>query len=96
MKYHDWFNAGTDKSAFQTDDQLEYDGLGRLGLMVYPDGEELTYDYDAGGLAQTVNGVEEGLIRVQIGVDPKAARSSRTSRTPGPTSTCMTASTTSC
>ena len=32
--------------------------------------KSLTYDYDEGGLAQTVNGSEEGLIRVQIGVDP--------------------------
>jgi RHS repeat-associated protein len=70
MKYHNWFNAGPDKSEFQTTMTFEYDGLGRIASLVYPDGEELTYDYDAGGLATSIVGVEEGLIRVQVGVDP--------------------------
>ena len=69
MKYHDWFNT-TDKSAFQTTMQWTYDGLGRIATVTYPDTEKLTYGYDEGGLAQTINGAEEGVITVQIGVDP--------------------------
>lgn len=69
MKYHDWDKA-TDKSPFQTAMSWTYDGLGRIETMTYPDSEVLTYDYDEGGLTQTINGVEEGLIRVQTGIDP--------------------------
>ena len=69
MKYHDWFNETTDFSRFQTTMTWEYDGLGRIASLVYPDGEELTYDYDAGGLPQSINGVEEGLIKVPV-IDP--------------------------
>ena len=69
MKYHNWAGA-IDKSDFQTTMKWSYDGLGRIGTMTYPDSEVLTYGYDEGGLARTVNGVEEGLIKVQIGEDP--------------------------
>jgi RHS repeat-associated protein len=68
-KYHNWFDA-IDKSPFQTTMEWTYDGLGRIHTVTYPDGEILTYGYDEGGLAQTVAGVEEGLIRQQIGIDP--------------------------
>ena len=69
MKYHNWDNA-TDKVPFQTAMKWSYDGLGRIQTITYPDSEVLTYGYDEGGLAQTVNGVEEGLKKVQTGVDP--------------------------
>ena len=69
MKYHNWDNA-TNKAEFQTTMDWTYDGLGRIQTITYPDSEVLTYGYDEGGLAQTVNGVEKGLIKVQTGVDP--------------------------
>jgi RHS repeat-associated protein len=68
MKYHDWFNS-VDKDPFRWTTTWTYDGLGRMATMTYPDGEMLTYDYDSGGLAQSIVGVEEGLIKVLIGYD---------------------------
>jgi RHS repeat-associated protein len=69
MKFHDWFNPGTDKSRFRWTTEWDHDGLGRLASMTYPDGEELFYDYDAGGRVRNVVGEEDGLRRVLVGVD---------------------------
>lgn len=68
MKYHDWFN-NPGKAQFQWTTQWAYDGLGRMASMIYPDGETLTYDYDSGGLAQSIVGVEQGLEKVIVGYD---------------------------
>ena len=95
MKYHDWFN-NTDKTPYQTTTEWTYDGLGRIETLTYPDGEVLTYDYDSGGLAQSIDGVEEGPDQgASSAPTPRATRSTRISPTPGRTSTSRTASTTS-
>ena len=49
MKLHAW-TPSTDQTRFTWATQWQYDGLGRLKTMVYPDSERLTYGYDAGGL----------------------------------------------
>jgi YD repeat-containing protein len=38
----------------------ESDYLGRMQRVAYPDGESVTYTYDAGGNVQTVTGTKEG------------------------------------
>ncbi len=67
MKTHGWYNVTDgDYSKFQWTTEWDYDGLGRLKSMVYPDGERLTYDYDAGGLLRTIDGEEDGFITVPV------------------------------
>lgn len=51
---------------FQWTTEWTYDGLSRLDTMTYPDGEKLTYDYDAGGLTSSIVGEEPGLVRVPV------------------------------
>ncbi len=67
MKLHNWDPARAEHFTWTT--RWDYDGLGRLLHMTYPDGERLTYDYDAGGLVRTVTGEEEGYEDVIIGFD---------------------------
>ncbi|SIN86106.1 toxin TcdB middle/N-terminal domain-containing protein [Agromyces cerinus] len=61
IKLHNW-KPGDEK--FQWTTEWVYDGLSRISTMTYPDGEVLTYDYDAGGLTKSVVGDEPGLVRV--------------------------------
>ena len=55
MKLHAWTPTG-DQTKFTWTTQWQYDGLGRLKSMVYPDSERLTYGYDAGGLVNFISG----------------------------------------
>jgi RHS repeat-associated protein len=68
MKLHNWTPAA-DQSKFTWTTQWQYDGLGRLKSMVYPDSERLTYGYDAGGLVNAISGDEDGVKTVIIGYD---------------------------
>jgi RHS repeat-associated protein len=68
MKLHAW-TPGGDQSRFTWTTQWQYDGLGRLKSMVYPDSERLTYGYDAGGLVNFVAGDEDGFKTIIIGYD---------------------------
>jgi RHS repeat-associated protein len=45
---------------------FRFDGLGRLLSMVYPDGEELSYTYDAGGQVKAAAGVLQGVRSVYL------------------------------
>ena len=69
MKLHNWTPAA-DQSKFTWTTQWQYDGLGRLKSMVYPDSERLTYGYDAGGLVNFISGDEDGFKTVIVGTDP--------------------------
>ena len=69
MKLHNWTPAA-DQSKFTWITQWQYDGLGRLKSMVYPDSERLTYGYDAGGLINFISGDEDGYKTVVVGTDP--------------------------
>jgi len=69
MKLHAW-KPDADQSKFTWTTQWQYDGLGRLKSMVYPDTERLAYDYDAGGLVRSITGEEDGFITVLVGTDP--------------------------
>ena len=40
--------------------RFSHDTWGRLGLLTYPDGEELTHRYDSGGLLRELSGVKGG------------------------------------
>ncbi len=68
MKLHNWTLAA-DQSRFTWTTQWQYDGLGRLKSMVYPDSERLTYGYDAGGLVNFISGDEDGYKTIIIGYD---------------------------
>ena len=68
MKLHDWTPLA-DQSEFTWTTQWQYDGLGRLKSMVYPDSERLTYGYDAGGLVNFISGDEDGYETVVVGTD---------------------------
>src|SRR5262249_49763669 len=59
MKLHNW-TPTADQSQFTWTTQWQYDGLGRLKSLVYPDSERLTYGYDAGGLVNFISGDEDG------------------------------------
>ncbi|MFF2275959.1 SpvB/TcaC N-terminal domain-containing protein [Agromyces sp. NPDC058126] len=63
IKLHNW-KPGDPR--FQWTTEWVYDGLSRIKTMTYPDGEVLTYDYDAGGLTKSVVGDEPGLKRVPV------------------------------
>ncbi|MEK6749083.1 MAG: SpvB/TcaC N-terminal domain-containing protein [Pseudomonadota bacterium] len=39
----------------------EYDSFGRLQRLVYPDGDQLHYDYDAGGSVARIHGSKDGV-----------------------------------
>ena len=69
MKTHQWFNPSFDRSKVRWTTEWTYDALSRIATVKYPDTEQLTYDYDFGGLVSNVVGSELGFIRVQIGVD---------------------------
>jgi RHS repeat-associated protein len=69
MKLHAWTPTG-DQTKFTWTTQWQYDGLGRLKSMVYPDSERLTYGYDAGGLVNFISGDEDGIKTVVVGTDP--------------------------
>jgi RHS repeat-associated protein len=45
----DPFGTGVDPDPPAWETAWEYDSLGRLAVLTYPDGEELTHDYDLGG-----------------------------------------------
>jgi RHS repeat-associated protein len=47
-----------DEQTFET--QWEYDSWNRLLSMVYPDGEEVTYTYNEGGLLRSMEGKKQG------------------------------------
>ena len=68
MKLHNW-KPDADQSQFTWTTQWQYDGLGRLKSMVYPDSERLTYGYDAGGLVNFISGDEDGYETVVVGTD---------------------------
>ena len=68
MKLHNW-TPEADQSEFTWTTQWQYDGLGRLKSMVYPDSERLTYGYDAGGLINFISGEEDGYETVVVGMD---------------------------
>lgn len=68
MKLHNWTPAAN-QSKFTWTTQWQYDGLGRLKSMVYPDSERLTYGYDAGGLVNFISGDEDGYKTVVVGYD---------------------------
>ncbi|WP_153395385.1 SpvB/TcaC N-terminal domain-containing protein [Ornithinicoccus halotolerans] len=68
LKLHHWDPAG-DTAPFRFTTQWTYDGLGRVGSLTYPDGEVVTYDYDAGGQVVSVLGEEEGYEEVVVGHD---------------------------
>ena len=63
IKLHNWVPGDP---RFQWTTEWEYDGLSRVKAMTYPDGEVLTYDYDAGGLTKSVVGDEPGLKKVPV------------------------------
>ncbi|MCD5345786.1 SpvB/TcaC N-terminal domain-containing protein [Agromyces sp. S2-1-8] len=63
IKLHNWVPGDP---RFQWTTEWEYDGLSRVETMTYPDGEVLTYDYDAGGLTRSVVGDEPGLVKVPV------------------------------
>ncbi|AXH95673.1 SpvB/TcaC N-terminal domain-containing protein [Ornithinimicrobium avium] len=67
VKLHNWDPARAQDFTWTT--TWDYDGLGRLLHMTYPDSERLTYDYDAGGLVRAVTGEEDGYEDVIIGFD---------------------------
>jgi RHS repeat-associated protein len=69
MKLHRWYTPDADPTDFQWRTQWQYDGLGRLESMVYPDGEQLSYGYDAGGLVNSISGQEDGYTTVLTGYD---------------------------
>ncbi len=50
--------SGNAADTFTT--QYQYDSWGRLQSLVYPDGEALSYTYDAGGNVTQAEGVKEG------------------------------------
>ncbi len=52
--FEDTGGTATYNSVFQ------YDSFGRLLYLWYPDGEQLTYAYDAGGRVKSVSGAREG------------------------------------
>ncbi|PUB78718.1 MAG: hypothetical protein DBO99_05960 [gamma proteobacterium symbiont of Ctena orbiculata] len=54
----------TTKRSFQIG--YEYDSFGRLLTMRYPDGETLTYEYDGGGRAKSLNGSHAGASKVYL------------------------------
>jgi RHS repeat-associated protein len=68
MKLHAWTPTG-DQTKFTWTTQWQYDGLGRLKSMVYPDSERLTYGYDAGGLVNFISGDEDGFKTIITGYD---------------------------
>jgi RHS repeat-associated protein len=68
MKLHNW-DPSKDTSRFRWTTAWAYDGLGRVESMVYPDGQRLAYDYDAGGQPLSVVGEEDGYETVVVGVD---------------------------
>lgn len=70
MKTHQWYSPSVDRSKLQWTTEWTYDGLSRIATVKYPDTEQLTYDYDLGGLVSNVVGSELGFVRVQVGVDP--------------------------
>lgn len=73
MKTHQWFNPAVDRSKLRWTTEWTYDGLSRIATVKYPDSEQLTYDYDFGGLVSNIVGSELGTIRVQVGVDALGA-----------------------
>jgi len=52
-------NGTTPKGPYTT--RFAFDSFGRLLSLVYPDGETLTYGYDAGGKVKTASGVNKGV-----------------------------------
>ncbi len=56
MKVRNLNASNVGKYTFTT--SMEYDGLGRLQHLTYPDGERLDYSYDSGGLIASVTGVK--------------------------------------
>jgi RHS repeat-associated protein len=88
IKLHNW-TPTADQSKFTWTTKWNYDGLGRMKSMVYPDatqlaftaqynngiatgtdpGEQLSYDYDAGGQLKSVLGSEPGVITQQVGTN---------------------------
>ncbi len=52
------FRPGDRERTFET--RFEYDSFGRMLRLVYPDGEELRYAYDAGGLLKSATGYRPG------------------------------------
>lgn len=67
MKLHNWDPA--DPARFTWTTSWNFDGLGRIASMTYPDGERLTYDYDSGGLVREVVGEEDGYEDIITGYD---------------------------
>ncbi len=58
MRVHNLGDATGTRSTYET--TFNYDWLGRVREMQYPDGEKLTYDYDSGGLVKRVEGEKAG------------------------------------
>ncbi len=99
IKLHNWVPGDP---RFQWTTEWVYDALSRVKTMTYPDGEVLTYDYDAGGLTTSVMGEDTRLTgcpcsmpRVTPSSTRRATPCSPTSRPPGTTSTSPTGGTTS-
>ncbi|GEM_PF-1329699 len=68
VKLHNWEPDldADDAAKFTWVTEWSYDALGRLASMVYPDGERLTYDYDAGGRVTSIVGEEDGQKQVPL------------------------------
>ncbi len=61
-----------DEGVYTFETQWEYDTWNRLKKMTYPDGEELTYEYNTGGLLRSMYGSKKGHVYdylTQIGYD---------------------------
>lgn len=69
MKLHNWEPDVADPERFQWTTRFARDPLGRLTSVTLPDDESLHFDYDSGGLPQSVYGLEQGLERELVGYD---------------------------
>jgi RHS repeat-associated protein len=59
MKLHNWPGPGA--IGFQWTTQWTFDGFGRMASMAYPDGENVTFGYDAGGSLNAIAGDKTGI-----------------------------------
>ncbi|MGH9153744.1 MAG: SpvB/TcaC N-terminal domain-containing protein [Acidimicrobiales bacterium] len=53
-RHPDPFGKGVDPDPATWETAWDYDSLGRVALLVYPDGEALTHDYDLGGRPESL------------------------------------------